>query len=435
MFELDTKIDNREATISIVGLGYVGLPLALTFAKKGFNVIGFDINEEKVKQLNECNDITGENENDEIRKMVESKLFITSDQSKLGTDFIIICVPTPTDKNNMPDLSPIESSSLIVGNNMKRNSVIILESTVYPGVTEEIMKPILERESGFRCGENFSLAYSPERINPGDRKHTLENTVKVVGGYNKETTELVSRLYASIIKAGIHNVDNIKTAEAVKIVENVQRAVNISLVNELAIIFEKIGINTLDVLNAARTKWNFHYYYPNAGVGGHCISVDPYYLIEKSKEFGFEPKIISSSMAINEYMPRHIASVVLDYFRNKEEKRVMLLGLTYKENVSDIRNSSSEKIARELSRNNVKVFGYDPFLGNEIVQKMGITPISPEDAKDMGCFLFLVAHDKLKTISYNDFKRMASENAIIFDVKGVLDKEETEKNGLNYKTL
>ncbi|MFH1444977.1 MAG: nucleotide sugar dehydrogenase [Nanoarchaeota archaeon] len=435
MLDLKDIIEKREATVTVVGLGYVGLPLALAFSKAGFRVTGFDVDENKVKKLNESNDITGENENSEIKKAIEDKLFITSDTEKIPADFVLVCVPTPTDTNNKPDLSPIESASILIGNNMKRDSIIVLESTVYPGVTEEIMKPIIEKESGLVCGTDFSLAYSPERINPGDKVHILENTIKVVGGYDKETTDIVADFYGTVISAGIKKVNNIKTAEAVKIVENVQRAVNISLINELAVVFDKMGINTHEVIEAAKTKWNFHPYYPNAGVGGHCISVDPYYLIHKSKEFGYDPKIMSSSMEINEFMPRHVTNMIMNHLSNKESK-VVLLGLTYKENVSDIRNTPAEKIAKEFSKNNIKVFGYDPFLDNDVIEKMGITPLnSLENITDVDAFLFLVAHDKLKTITNEDFKKMASNNAIIFDAKKILNKEKIESLGIKYKTF
>ena len=437
MFDLNDRLERRETTVSVVGLGYVGLPLTIAFSKAGFNVVGFDIDENKVKQLNKCSDITGQTDYHEIKNALEKNLKITTDPKKLNTDFIIICVPTPVDNENKPDLKPIESSASIVGKNMKRGSIIILESTVYPGTTEEVMKPIIEKESGFRCGTDFSLAHSPERINPGDKEHKLENIVKVVGGYDEETTKIVSKLYENIIKAGTHKVNNIKTAEAVKIVENVQRMVNISLINELAIIFEKMGIDTKEVINAAKTKWNFIPFYPNAGVGGHCISVDPYYLIHKSMKYGYNPKIISSSMEINEFMSVYVTNLIINHLKEEESSnKVLILGLTYKENVPDTRNTSAIKIAKEFAKNGIKVFGYDPFLDKGTIEKMGIIPVSSlGDERNIDCFLFLVAHDELKKMTAEDFKKMSSQNSLVFDIKHVLNKERVESLGMKYRSL
>ena len=437
MFDLNDRLERRETTVSVVGLGYVGLPLTIAFSKAGFNVVGFDIDENKVKQLNKCSDITGQTDSHEIKNAFEKNLKITTDPKKLNTDFVIICVPTPVDNENKPDLKPIELSASIVGKNMKRGSIIILESTVYPGTTEEVMKPIIEKESGFRCGRDFSLAHSPERINPGDEEHKLENIVKVVGGYDEKTTEIVSKLYETIIKSGVHKVKNIKTAEAAKIVENVQRMVNISLINELAITFEKMGIDTKEVIDAAKTKWNFIPFYPNAGVGGHCISVDPYYLIHKSMKYGYNPKIISSSMEINEFMPVYVTNLIINHLKEKESSnKILILGLTYKENVPDTRNTSAIKITKEFAKNGIKVFGYDPFLDKETIEKMGIIPVSSlDDERDLDCFLFLVAHDKLKKITVEDFKKMSSQNTLVFDIKHVLNKERVESLGMKYRSL
>ncbi|MFH1172020.1 MAG: nucleotide sugar dehydrogenase [Nanoarchaeota archaeon] len=438
MFSLCEKTEKKEATISIIGLGYVGLPLALAFSKAGFQVTGFDTDEEKVRQLNSGNDANGQSDSHEIKNALAKTLQITSYPNKISTNFVIICVPTPVDEKNKPYLKPIESASEIVGKNLKKGSIVILESTVYPGITEEVMKPILESGSGLKCGTEFSIAYSPERINPGDTQHKLENVPKIVGGYDHKTTETVSKLYESIIKAGVYKVSSIRTAEAVKVVENTQRFVNISLINELAVIFDRMGINTLEVIEAAKTKWNFHHYYPNAGVGGHCISVDPYYLIHKSEEFGYKPKIISSSMEINEFMPKHVANAVLKHLDKTKsiQKKILLLGLTYKENVSDIRNTSAEKIAKEFAKTGIKVYGYDSFLTGETIKKMGIIPVaSLDEMNNIDCFLFLVAHDRLKNIPIKDFKRMSSKNALMFDIKGILNKDLVKSFGLEYKSL
>ncbi|MDZ4230426.1 MAG: nucleotide sugar dehydrogenase, partial [Dehalococcoidales bacterium] len=318
-----------KATVCVTGLGYVGLPLAEAFSKS-LKVIGFDIDADKVAMLKRSNN--------------NRNLILTSNPGDIRqADFIIICVPTPVTRSKEPDLSPVKAAAATVGRNLKKNSLVILESTVYPGVTEEVMKPILE-EGGLKCGPDFKIAYCPERINPGDEEHTIDKITKVVSGMDEETTELVARLYGKVT-SHIFKAKNIKTAEAAKVIENIQRDLNIALMNELSLIFDKLGLNTKDVLDAATTKWNFHKYSPGL-VGGHCIPVDPYYLVYKAKELGYHPQVILAGRAINDNMPGHVAGMVIKALNNAGKvikgSRILIMGLTYKANVADTRETPAK---------------------------------------------------------------------------------------------
>ena len=323
------KAQVDKATVCIVGLGYVGLPLVESFVRS-LKVIGYDINAKRV---------------DDLRQRYNNpSLLFTNEPNKIGeADFIIICVPTPVTQIKEPDLSGITSSATTVGKNIKKRSVVILESTVYPGVTEEIVKPILEKESGLKCGEDFKVAYAPERINPGDKEHTVEKICKVVSGIDEETTELIAELYGRIVP-DIFKAKNIQTAEAAKVIENIQRDLNIALINELSLIFEKLHLDTKEVLDAAGTKWNFHRYSPGL-VGGHCIPVDPYFLVRRAQELGYHSQVISAGRAINDSMPKHVAEMTIKALNDAGKvirgSRVLIIGLTYKENVSDTRWSFS----------------------------------------------------------------------------------------------
>ncbi|MBA7694691.1 UDP-N-acetyl-D-glucosamine 6-dehydrogenase [subsurface metagenome] len=350
------------------------MPLVEAFAKS-LKVIGFDVNGDKIKKLNQNND----NQN---------LAFTSSPEEMLRADFIIICVPTPVTKSKEPDLSHVRAAATIVSQNMKKNSVIILESTVYPGVTEEMVKPILE-ESGLKCGEDFKIAYCPERINPGDKEHTIDKITKVVAGMDEETTELVAKLYQKVAPK-IFEAKDIKTAEAAKVIENIQRDLNIALMNELSLIFEKMGLSTKDVLNAAATKWNFQHYSPGL-VGGHCIPVDPYYLAYKSRELGYQPQVILAGRAINDNMPKYIAEITIKALNNVGKvikgAKVLIMGLTYKEDVADTRETPVKAIIKELKEYGVELFGYDPLL-NSIAQEFGIKALSSlEDASGIDCMV------------------------------------------------
>lgn len=416
------KSNLDKSIVCIVGLGYVGLPLAKAFAKS-LKVIGFDVNGNKIRKLNQNNanqNLTFTNNPEEISK----------------ADFIIICVPTPVTKSKEPDLFYVKSAAKSIGRNMKKGSIVILESTVYPGVTEEVVKPILE-ESGLKSGEEFRLAYSPERINPGDEEHTIDKVTKAVAGMDEETTELVAELYRKVTPH-IFKAKNIKTAEAAKVIENIQRDLNIALMNELSLIFEKMDLNTKDVLDAAATKWNFHYYSPGL-VGGHCIPIDPYYLVYKAKELGHHPQVILAGRAINDYMPKHIAEMTVKLLNNVGKvikgSKVLIMGLSYKENVADIRESPVAQIVKELSEYSVKVLGFDPLLGN-IGNVFGIDVVQDlKDIRGVDCVILTVAHTVFAKIGLGDLKKIMSSNPILIDVRRTFSSEEAERNGFYYQTL
>ncbi|MFC1988454.1 nucleotide sugar dehydrogenase [Chloroflexota bacterium] len=409
--------------VCVVGLGYVGLPLAMAFAKS-FRVIGFDVATAIVKKLNKDNS--------------SQKLLITDDPKEISqASFIIICVPTPVTKSKEPDLTYIKSSAKIVGQNMKKGSVIILESTVYPGVTEEIVVPILEKEATLKCGEDFKIAYSPERINPGDEEHAIDKIIKVVAGMDNETTELVAELYSKVA-ASVFKAKDIRTAEAAKVIENIQRDLNIALINELSLIFDKMGLSTKDVLKAAATKWNFHHYSPGL-VGGHCIPVDPYYLVFKAKELGYHPQVILAGRAINDYMPKHVAEMTIKSL-NKAGKaikssKILIMGLTYKGNVADIRESPVKGIIKDLQEYSVEILGYDPFLSN-IRDEFGIKVVSSlEEVPKVDGIIVAVAHEVFKEITLDKLKGVMNASPILIDVRGVFDREEAERKGLYYCSL
>ena len=411
-----------EAVICIIGLGYVGLPLATEFSRH-FKVIGFDTNIKLVKGLN----LSSNNQN----------LTITNNSQQIKqADFIIITVPTPVTKSKEPDLSHIESASRIVSQNMKAGCTVILESTVYPGVTEEVMKPILE-ESGHHCGKDFKIAYSPERINPGDKEHTLDRVTKIVSGMDEGTTEFVAELYGRICPT-VFKAKNIKTAEAAKVIENIQRDLNIALVNELCLIFDRMGLTTRDVLDAAATKWNFHRYVPGL-VGGHCIPVDPYYLVYKAKELGYHPQVILAGRAINDYIPKYVAEITIKALNDAgkviRDSSVLIMGLTYKENVADTRETPVKDIIKELKEYGVKTLGYDPLLNN-IEDEFGIETIrNLEQIQSIDCLVLAVIHDDFRGITLEKLKNIMNSNPVLIDVRAFYDREQAERQGFHYKCL
>ena len=418
---IDRLISNK-AIVCIIGLGYVGLLLAEAFSKS-LKVIGFDIDNEKVEKLDQDND----NQN----------LILTDKAEEISkADFIIICVPTPVTKSKEPDLSHVKAAATTVSRNMKKNSVIILESTVYPGVTEEVVKPILE-ESGLKCGQDFKIAYCPERINPGDKEHTIDRVTKVVAGMDEETTELVTELYRKVTPH-IFKARDIKTAEAAKVIENIQRDLNIALTNELSLIFDKLGLSTKDVLDAAVTKWNFHRYSPGL-VGGHCIPVDPYYLVYKARELGYHPRVILAGRAINDDMPKHIAEMTIkalnDVGKVIKGSKVLIVGLTYKENVADTRQTPVKEIIKELKEYGVEMFGYDPLL-DDIEDEFGIKVVTnlKESPKVDGVIL-AVAHKAFGEITVDSLKGIMNDKPVLIDVRGFFDSKEAAEKGLYYRTL
>ncbi|MFC1954541.1 nucleotide sugar dehydrogenase [Chloroflexota bacterium] len=413
----------KDTVVCVIGLGYVGLPLAKAFSKK-LKVIGYDNDEDKLRELT----ITNSNQN----------LYLTSNAEKIGeADFIIICVPTPVTESKEPDLSYVENAAMTVGQNIKRGSTVILESTVYPGTTDEIVKPILEKESGFSFGNDIKIGYSPERINPGDEEHSIDRVTKVVAGMDEGTTESLAELYKAITPY-IFRANDIKTAEAAKIIENIQRDLNIALMNELSIIFEKMGLNTREVLEAAGTKWNFHHYSPGL-VGGHCIPVDPYYLVDKAKELGYDPQVILAGRAINDSMPQHVAQMTVKALNlvGKETKgaRVLIMGLTYKENVADTRETPVIGIIAELKGNGVEIWGYDPLVTN-IKEEFGID----EDKELLGsdsydAVIVTVGHDVIKGMTLYQINGIMNNNPLLVDVRGIFSAKEAAENGLIYITL
>lgn len=401
-----------DKTVCVVGLGYVGLPLAEAFSKH-LTTIGFDVDKKKVDEIN------GNTNN----------LVCTTDPSLIKTaDFFLICVPTPVTKSKDPDLSYIRSAAEVVGKNLKKGAVVVLESTVYPGVTEEVMVPVLEEVSGLKCGFDFKVGYSPERINPGDYEHSLDNIIKIVAGMDDETAKSLSSLYSLITT--VYQAKDIRTAEAAKVIENVQRDLNIALMNELSMIFKKMGLDTSAILEAAGTKWNFHRYSPGL-VGGHCIPVDPYYMVHKATEFGFHPQVILAGRAVNDHMPKHVAQMIIKGLNEAEKvikgSKVLIMGLTYKENVPDTRESPAVGIVEELSEFGVEVYGLDPFLDREEVEKFGVRSF---DGEKMDGVILAVAHDKFREMGLFEVIGFMGDKPVLVDVKRVFGEEMCSVNDL-----
>jgi UDPglucose 6-dehydrogenase/UDP-N-acetyl-D-galactosamine dehydrogenase len=415
--------DLEHAIVCIVGIGYVGLPLAKAFSKK-LKVIGFDIDLGRIDNLK--------------RQSNSANLtFTTAPTDIKKADFVIIAVPTPVTKSKEPDLSYVESAAKTIGQNMKKGSTVILESTVYPGVTEEVVKPILEKESGLKCGRDFKIAYSPERINPGDEEHGVSKVIKVVSGIDRETTERVANLYSKVTP-NIFKARDIKTAEAAKVIENIQRDLNIALMNELSLIFEKMGLSIKDILDAAATKWNFQKYSPGL-VGGHCIPVDPYYLVYKAKELGYHPQVILTGRAINDFMSKHVAEMAIKALNNMGKvikgSKVLIMGLAYKENVPDIRETPVKEMVKELKEFGVEVYGYDPLLDG-IEHEFGIRAVSDiESLKGIDCVILAVTHKAFAEMTLEMLKSIMSSAPILIDVRGFFNKEEAERKGFHYRTL
>ena len=423
--------------ICIVGLGYAGLPLALAFAKAGLEVIGFDINEKRINELKKNIDSANEIESEELKKARIEYTHNPTDIKKAS--FVIVAVPTPITPAKKPNLKYVKSASKIVGTNLQKGAVVVFESTVYPGVTEEICTPIIEESSGMRCGKGFKIGYSPERINPGDKEHTIEKIVKVVSGMDKESTDKIAEVYGRVIKTGIFRAASIKTAEAAKVIENIQRDLNIALMNELALIFEKMGINTKEVLEAAGTKWNFHKYCPGL-VGGHCIGVDPYYLNYKAEELGYRPKIILAGRKINDWMAECVAGIAIKLLdeaeKMPEKSRILVMGLTFKENVKDIRNSKIKITIKKLKEQGVELIGCDPLLHDNVIEKeFGVKNIEFSDAKGFDGIIVSFLHDEFKNIGLDQLRKAALENPFLLDIKSAFDSEKAKNMGFLYKSL
>ncbi|MDP1831460.1 MAG: nucleotide sugar dehydrogenase [Geothrix sp.] len=409
--------------IAVVGLGYVGLPLALELAKKFPGTLGFDIHETKIAELRRGTDRTREVESGALGA---TTLTMTCDLEDLrGADFFIVAVPTPVDNWNRPDLTPVIKASESVGKILGKGSIVVYESTVFPGVTEEICGPILEKQSGLRCGIDFKLGYSPERINPGDKVHTVENIVKVVSGQDAESAGIIGDVYASVIKAGVHRAPSIKVAETAKVIENTQRDINIALMNELAIICDRVGIRTKDVLEAARTKWNFLPFAPGL-VGGHCIGVDPYYLTTKAEELGYHPDVILAGRRVNDGMGTFVAQKLVKLLIQEQIKvktaRVGILGLTFKENVHDIRNSKVPDIIAELKQFGVMPMVHDPMADpEETLHEYGLHLTSLEAFQELDALILAVNHSAFLDAGVQSLFKRLNPHAVFIDVKSCFD--------------
>lgn len=424
-----------EITVGVVGLGYVGIPLAIEFAKK-YKTIGFDTNEKKVEEYKKGIDVTREVGNDAVKN---TTILFTTDATKLSEcNRIIVAVPTPVTEDKIPDLTPVISASETVGKNISKGAIVIYESTVYPGLTEEICLPILEKFSGMQGGKDFKIAYSPERVNPGDKVHKFENITKIVSGMDEETLENVAELYNSVLKNGIHKATSIKVAEAAKVIENSQRDVNIAFANEIAMMCHKLGIETNDVLDAASTKWNFLNFHPGL-VGGHCIGVDPYYLITKLKDMGYESILLSNARKVNEEISSFIAQSLVERLKAKgikpEDAKVRILGITFKENVNDIRNSKVIDIVKELQKEGLKVLADDPNADLNLVEQEYKVKFEKNSNEKVDALIVAVAHNEYKNMSIQDIKDKLNETSILFDIKGLFNKNEIEKEKIEYWSL
>ncbi len=411
---------NKEAKLAVIGLGYVGLPLALEFAKT-INVIGFDINEKRVEMMRNAIDPSNEMEK---QAFANCAIEFTSDLEKLKeATFFVVAVPTPVDSHNVPDLTPIIRASETVGKVIKKGDYVVFESTVYPGCTEEDCLPIIDKLSGLKAGIDYKFGYSPERINPGDKVHTLTNTTKIVSGNDAESLDEIAKVYEMIITVGVHRAPSVKVAEAGKIIENTQRDLNIALMNELSIIFDKMGINTYDVIEAAGTKWNFHKYSPGL-VGGHCIGVDPYYLIYKANQLGFQSRVILSGRSINDGMSGWVATRTAQHIiksgKEISKSKILVLGATFKEDVSDIRNSKVVDLVNELKGFNADVQVVDPNADPEEFKHEYNLELTPAIGSQYDAVILAVNHKEYEQLDETYFQSICTDSAVIIDIKGVL---------------
>lgn len=437
MKNLYEKIVDKEEYISVVGLGYVGMPIAVAFSKK-VNVVGYDLNENKIELYREGIDPTNEVGNEMIK---ECSVEFTSNEVDLRkAKFHIVAVPTPVNDDHTPDLLPVEGASKILGRNLSKGSIVVFESTVYPGVTEDICVPILEKESGLICGVDFKIGYSPERINPGDKIHRLETIKKVVSGMDEESLNIIAKIYELVVEAGVYKAESIKVAEAAKVIENSQRDINIAFMNELSIIFNKMGIDTQAVLNAAGTKWNFLNFYPGL-VGGHCIGVDPYYLTYKAEMLGYHSQVILSGRRINDDMGKYVAENIVKKLIASEKSvrnaKIAILGFTFKENCPDTRNSKIIDIVTEL-----REYGIDPIIADPIADieeaknLYNVTFTNLNEIKNMDAIVLAVAHDEFKNLTRNQINDFyGNEKKVMIDVKGILNRKEYEDSGYIYWRL
>lgn len=438
---LFSEIKNKQAKLSVIGLGYVGMPLAVAFAQKGVSVVGFDLNKAKIELYKSGIDPTSEVGDEVIRN---STVDFTSDEAEIReAKFHIVAVPTPVNFDHTPDLTPVIGASEIVGKNLSKGSIVVYESTVYPGVTEDVCIPILERESGLKCGIDFKVGYSPERINPGDKIHRLENIKKIVSGMDKESLEEIKNIYDIVIEVGTYPVSTIKTAEAVKVVENSQRDINIAFMNELAMVFDRMGIDTNEVVDGMNTKWNALGFRPGL-VGGHCIGVDPYYFTYEAEKLGYHSQIILNGRIVNDSMGKFVADAAVKQMisagKAPKKANVYIFGLTFKENCPDTRNSKVDDIVKTLNDYGICPKVVDGWASESDAQKeYGITLTKLSDVNDADCIIFAVAHDEFKKMSLDDvdkyFANMPNCEKVLIDVKGIFSIDELDNKGYKYWRL
>lgn len=435
------KVINKKEKLSLVGLGYVGMPIAVAFAKKGLDVIGFDLNKEKINLYKAGIDPTHEVGDETIKN---STVEFTFDENKLKeAKFHIVAVPTPVNLDHTPDLTPVIGASTILGRNLTKGSIVVYESTVYPGVTEDVCIPILEKESGLKCGVDFKIGYSPERINPGDKVHRLENIHKIVSGMDEESLEEIKNVYDLVIEVGTYPVSSIKTAEAVKVVENSQRDINIAFMNELAMVFDRMGIDTNEVVDGMNTKWNALGFRPGL-VGGHCIGVDPYYFTYEAEKLGYHSQIILSGRKVNDSMGAFVADATIKELikagKAPKNCKVAIFGLTFKENCPDTRNSKVEDIIKRLEEFDIKPLVVDPWASErDAMKEYGVALVKLENIKDVDCIILAVAHNEFRELSLNKlkllFKESNDDEKVLIDVKGLHSVKELKESGMKYWRL
>jgi len=438
---LYNKIINNEEKLSLVGLGYVGMPIAVAFANKGIDVIGFDLNKAKIELYKNGVDPTKEVGDDAIKN---TKVFFTSDETDLKkAKFHIVAVPTPVNTDHTPDLTPVVGASEIVGRNLTKGSYVVFESTVYPGCTEDVCIPILERESGLKCGVDFKVGYSPERINPGDKVHRLENITKIVSGCDEEALQTIKAVYDIVIEVGTYPVSNLRTAEAVKVVENSQRDINIAFMNELAMAFDKMDIDTNEVVDGMNTKWNALGFRPGL-VGGHCIGVDPYYFTYQAEKLGYHSQIILNGRIVNDSMGKFVADAAIKNMiavgQAPKKSKVVILGLTFKENCPDTRNSKVDDIIKRLAEYEITPVVVDPWASDrDAMHEYGVTLTKLEDVKDADCVIVAVAHNEFKAMTLDDIKKMFkntdNSEKVLIDVKGLYRITDLDASGMKWWRL
>ena len=436
-YSLYENLTTRNAKLAVIGLGYVGMPIAVAFARK-VDVIGFDLNKEKINLYKSGIDPTREVGDDVIKATTVE--FVADETRLRDANFHIVAVPTPVNDDHTPNLEPIVGASQILGRNLTKGSIVVFESTVFPGVTEDICVPVLEKESGLKCGVDFKVGYSPERINPGDKVHRLETIVKIVSGMDDETLDQVAKVYELVVEAGVHRAQSIKVAEAAKVIENSQRDINIAFMNELSIIFNKMGIDTKAVLEAAGTKWNFLNFYPGL-VGGHCIGVDPYYLTYKAELLGYHSQIILAGRRINDDMGRYVAENLVKNLiaadKAVKQARVLILGFTFKENCPDTRNTKIIDIVNELREYGIEPIIADPQADADEAKRLyGVEFADMEQVGHMDAVILAVAHDEFKKLTMNDINKLFSDGQrVLLDIKGMLNREDYENAGYCYWRL